>query len=167
MEFFGQGQQALGQQRQLGDAHRQLAHLGAEHLALAADHITDVQLFEGRVGFVPQQIPFHENLNIALLVPQMGKAGLAHHPLGHHAARQRDHLAGLRLGGQFGKFRLQVGGVGVLRVFGDGEGIPSGVFQIGQFLAAHGGLLAEFLLGLGLVLLHFYRPFVIWITWNG
>ena len=89
--------------------HRDLAHLGAEHFALAADDVADVQLLEGRVGLVAQQIPLHKDLDIALLVPQMGKARLAHDTFGHHAAGQRDDLAGLRLGGQIGKLGFQVG----------------------------------------------------------
>ena len=84
----------------------------------------------------------------------MGKAGLAHNALGHHAAGQRDDLTGLSLGRQFGKFLFEVGRVRVLRIFGDFKGVVTGFAQVSQLLAAHSRLLGEFLLGLGLILLH-------------
>ena len=68
VELLGQGQQALGEQRQLGDAHRNLAHLGAENLALDADDVTDVELFEGGVGFLAQQVTLDKDLDVTLLV---------------------------------------------------------------------------------------------------
>ena len=164
MELLGQGQQALGEQRQLGDAHRNLAHLGAENLALNADDVTDVELLEGGVGFLAQQVTLDKDLDITLLVAQMGKAGFAHDALGHHAAGQRDDLAGLGLSRQLGKFLFEVGRVRVLRIFGDFKGVVTGFAQVSQLLAAHSGLLGEFLLGLGLILLHersSFRDFLI------
>ena len=154
VELLGQGQQALGEQCQLGDAHRNLAHLGAENLALDADDVTDVELFEGGVGFLAQQVALDKDLDVTLLVAQMGKAGLAHNALGHHTAGQRDDLTGLSLGRQLGKFLFEVGRVRVLRIFGDFKGVVTGFAQVRQLLAAHSGLLGEFLLGLGLILLH-------------
>src|SRR5699024_2619320 len=122
--------------------------------ALAADDVADVQLFEGGVSFVAQQVALDKDLDIALLVAQMGEAGLAHDALGHHAARQRDGFAGLRLGGQAGELGLEVGGVGVLGVFGVDKGVLTGGAQVGQLLAADGRLLGQILLGLGLIVLH-------------
>ena len=164
VELLGQGKQALGEQGQLTDADGNLAHLGAEHFALDADDITDVQLFESGIGLIAQQVALDKNLDVALLVAQMGKAGLAHDALGHHAAGQRDDLTGLGFGGQVGKLLFEVGRVRILRIFCDFKGVVTGFAQVSQLLAAHGGLLADFLLGLGLILLHVrssFRDFLI------
>ena len=159
VELLGQGQQTLGEQRQLGDADRNFAHLRAEHLALDADDVTDVQLLEGGVGFIAQQVTLDKNLDVALLVAQMGKAGLAHDALGHHAASQRDDLSGLRLGRKVSKLIFEVGRVRILRIFGDFKGVMTGFAQVCQLLAAHSGLLGQLLLGLGLILLHVRSSF--------
>ena len=142
VELFRQGAQALGQQGQLGDPQAQLAGLGAEHLAPHADDVAHVQLFEGGVGLLPQLVPADVELDVALVVPQVGKAGLAHHPLGHHAARQGGGAAGVGLVGQAGVFRLQVRRVGVLGELGNGKGVAAGGTQVGQLLAADLHLLA-------------------------
>ena len=154
VELFGQRQQALGEQGQLIDAHRDLAHFGAEHFAFAADDVADIQLFESSIGFIAQQIPLDEDLDVTFLVPQMGKAGLAHDALGHHTACQGDSFAGFRLGGQIGELSFQIGRVGILGILGDDKGVLAGGTQVGQLLAAHSRLLGQILLGLGLVLLH-------------
>ena len=159
VELLRQGQQALGEQRQLGHANGNLAHLGAENLALDADNVADVQLLEGGIGLIAQQIALDENLDVTLLVAQMGKAGLAHDALGHHTAGQRDDLAGLGFGRQLGKFLFEVGRVRVLRIFGDDKGVMTGFAQVCQLLAAHSGLLGQLLLGLGLILLHVRSSF--------
>ena len=159
VELLGQGQQALGEQRQLGDADGDLAHFGAEHFALDTDDIADVQLFEGGVRLIAQQVTLDEDLDIALLVTQVGKAGLAHDAFGHHAASQRDDLAGLGFGGQVGKLSFQISGVRILRIFGDDKGVAAGGAQVGQLLAANGCLLADVLFGLGLILLHVRSSF--------
>ena len=152
------GAQALGQQGQLGGAHAQFAGLGAEHLALHADDIAHVQLLEGGVGLFAQLIAADVQLNVALIVPQVGKACLAHYALGHHTAGQRHGLAAVGLVGQVGKLGLQIGRVGILRVFGQGERIVACSLQVGQLLAAHLHLLA---LGQALrrVLLLFFHGF--------
>ena len=159
MELLGQGQQALGEQRQLGDADGDLAHFGAEHFALDTDDVADVQLFEGGVRLIAQQVTLDEDLDIALLVAQVGKAGLAHDAFGHHTASQRDDLAGLGFGGQVGKLGFQISGVRILRIFGDDKGVAAGGAQVGQLLAANGCLLADVLFGLGLILLHVRSSF--------
>ena len=146
MELLGQGQQTLGEQRQLRDADGDLAHLRAEHLALDADDVTDIQLLEGSVGFIAQQVALDKNLDVALLVAQMGKAGFAHDALGHHAASQRDDLSGLSLGRKVSKLIFEVGRVRILRIFGDFKGVMTGFAQVCQLLAAHSGLLGQLLL---------------------
>ena len=158
VELLGQGTQALGQQGQLGGAHAQFAGLGAEHLALHADDIAHVQLLEGGVRLFAQLIAADVQLNVALIVPQVGKACLAHYALGHHTASQRHGLAAVGLVGQVGKLGLQVGRVGILRVLGQGEGVVACSLQVGQLLAAHLHLLA---LGQALrrVLLLFFHGF--------
>ena len=154
MELFGQGQQALGEQRQLIDADRDLTHLGAEHFALAANDIADIQFFEGGIRLIAQQIALDENLDITLLIAQMGKACLTHNTLGHHTARQRDDLTGFGFGRQIGKLGFEVGRVSILGILGDDKGVMAGGTQVGQLLAADSRLLGQILLGLGLVLLH-------------
>ena len=158
VELLGQGTQALGQQGRLGGAHAQFAGLGAEHLALHADDIAHVQLLEGGVRLFAQLIAADVQLNVALIVPQVGKACLAHYALGHHTASQRHGLAAVGLVGQVGKLGLQVGRVGILRVLGQGEGVVACSLQVGQLLAAHLHLLA---LGQALrrVLLLFFHGF--------
>ena len=159
VELLGQGQQTLGEQRQLGDADRNFAHLRAEHLALDADDVTDIQLLKGGVGFIAQQVALDKNLDVALLVAQMGKAGFAHDALGHHAASQRDDLSGLSLGRKVSKLIFEVGRVRILCIFGDFKGVMTGFAQVCQLLAAHSGLLGQLLLGLGLILLHVRSSF--------
>ena len=137
VELFRQRLQALGQQRDAGHTDAELAHAGAEHLALAADHVADIQLFEGGVGFLAQHVALGKDLDIAAFVAQVGKAGLAHHALGHHAPGQADGLAGLALGGQVLELLLQSGGKIGLVILGDGIRVAPGGLQVGQLLAAH------------------------------
>ena len=103
----------------------------------------------------------HNSLNMDMvlrIVPQVGKACLAHYALGHHTASQRHGLAAVGLVGQVSKLGLQVGRVGILRVLGQGEGVVACSLQVGQLLAAHLHLLA---LGQALrrVLLLFFHGF--------
>ena len=156
VELLGQGTQALGQQGQLGGTHAQLAGLGAEHLALDADDIAHVQLLEGGVGLFAQLVAADVQLDIALVIAQVGKTCLAHHALGHHTAGQRNVLAAVGLVGQVLEFFLQVRRVGVLRVLGQGEGVVACGLQVGQLLAAHLHLLAlrQTLCGVLLLLFH-------------
>ena len=158
MELLGQGAQALGQQGQLGGTDAQLAGLGAEHLALHADDVAHVQLLEGGVGLLAQLVAADVQLDVALIVPQVGKACLAHHALGHHAACKGHGLAAVGLVGQVGKLFLQVGRIGVLRILGQGKGVAACGLQVSQLLAAHLHLLA---LGQALrrVLLLFFHGF--------
>ena len=161
VELFGQGAQALGQQGQLGGTDTQLAGLGAEHLALDTDDIAHVQLLEGGVSLLAQLVAADIQLDIALVIAQVGKACLAHHTLGHHTAGQRDLLAAVGLVGQIFELFLQVGRVCVLRELGQGEGVVSGSLQVGQLLAAHLHLLAlrQALSGVSLLLFHGFLPF--------
>ena len=161
VELLGQGAQALGQQGQLGGANAQLAGLGAEHLALDTDDIAHVQLLEGGVSLLAQLVAADIQLDIALVIAQVGKACLAHHALGHHTASQRHLLAAVGLVGQFLELFLQVGRVCVLRELGQGEGVVSGSLQVGQLLAAHLHLLAlrQALSGVSLLLFHGFLPF--------
>ena len=46
VELLGQGQQTLGEQASAQRCGQNFAHLRAEHLALDADDVTDVQLLE-------------------------------------------------------------------------------------------------------------------------
>ena len=77
VELLGQGAQALGQQGDLLGTGAQLAGLGAEHLTLDADDVAHVQLLESSVSVVAQLVTADVELDVALIVAQMGKACLA------------------------------------------------------------------------------------------
>src|SRR5699024_12339458 len=111
-----------------------------DDFAFAADGIRDVQLYEGSVGFVAQQIALDEDLAVAFLVAEVGKARITHNALVHHAVRQRNNLSGLGFSGQIGKLGFEVGRVSILRVLGDDKGVMAGGTQVGQLLAADGRL---------------------------
>ena len=153
MELFGQGAQAFGKQRYLCNANAQLAHLGAEHNALAANDIADIQLFKGGIGIVAHDVAAGKDLDIALAVAQVCKAGLAHHALAHHAACQRNHTLGFGFGGQILIFFLQISRIGILLVFGQGKRVLACILQVLEFFAAHRHELVYILLGSGLILL--------------
>ena len=94
------------------------------------------------------------------MVAQVGKAGLAHHPLAHHAAGQAHGFAGFLLRFQVRKLRLDVGRVGILGVFCALEGVAPRFLQIFELVAAHGhqlviGLFGELLSHFGRLVLHF------------
>ena len=158
MELFGQGAQAFCQQGDLLGADAELTGLGAEHLAFDADDVAQVQFFKGCVGLIAQLVPADVELDIALVVPQMGKACLAHDALGHHATCQRHLFAAVGLIGQILEFLLQVGGIGVLRELGQGKGIVARSLQVSKLLAAHLHLLAfgQSLCGISLLFFHGY-----------
>ena len=100
-------------------------------------------------ALVAQLVPLDEDLNVALAIPQVGKAGLAHNALGHHAACQMDGDAGIFLGGKVCEFLLQLRGVDVHGVLGNGKGVVSGGDKVRQLLTANLQLVAERHFGLG------------------
>jgi hypothetical protein len=68
---------------------------------VGAQDVAQVAVLEGVVGRLAQRVAADEQLDAAVrgaeaAVLQRGEAGLAHHPLEHHAAGQR-HGDGLRL----------------------------------------------------------------------
>ena len=86
VEFLRQRMQALGQQRDLLRMHAHLAGLGGEHIALHADHVADVIIFEGLVGVLAHVVAADIDLDPAVAILQMGETGLAHHAAGHDAS---------------------------------------------------------------------------------
>ena len=132
--------QRLGQQAQRVDLHRQLAGAGAREHALGGHDVAHVPALEGVVGLA-QGIGLQEQLQPPAHVLDLGERGLAHDPLGEHAARHGDPAAaGLEgLGGPglgVGVLGLQVAGVvGTTEVVGEGDALPA---QRGQFAAALG-----------------------------
>ena len=94
---------------QLGGAHAQFAGLGAEHLALHADDIARVQFLEGGVRLFAQLIAADVQLNVALIVPQVGKACLPIAALDIIRPASATVFAAVGLVGQVGKLGLQVG----------------------------------------------------------
>ena len=73
--------------------NRDLALLGAEHLALHADDIADIEFLVALVDLVAYIIALDVKLQAAVAVGQVGKRRLAHDALGHHAARKADGFA--------------------------------------------------------------------------
>ena len=69
---------------------RQLASARLEQLALGADDVAQVPVLEGGVGFLAHVVARDVDLEAAGGVLQGGEAGLAHHPLEHHAAGDAD-----------------------------------------------------------------------------
>ena len=72
------------------DAH--LALLGAEHVALDAYDITDVIFPEAVIGILVHLVLPGVDLDAAGLILQIAERHLAHAPLAHKTARQRDGL---------------------------------------------------------------------------
>ena len=66
---------------------------GLEYLAFDPQDVPDIIGLKGRIGFFPHIVPAHIDLDASLIVQQVGKAGLAHDPLGHHPACQGYFLA--------------------------------------------------------------------------
>ncbi|OIQ80090.1 hypothetical protein GALL_381680 [mine drainage metagenome] len=85
MEFFRQRAQRLGQQAKRIDLDRELAGPGLEQHALGGKDVAHVPLLEAIVEFVADVLLRDEQLDAAGGVLQGGEAGLAHHPLQHHA----------------------------------------------------------------------------------
>ena len=84
--LVGQRTDGLGQQHVALDVQGDLAALGAEHFALAADDIADVQLLKPVVFFLAQIVHLDVDLDAAVLVLQVAEGGLAHAALAHEAA---------------------------------------------------------------------------------
>ena len=70
-----------------------LACLGAEDIALYADNVADIELFEVLIRFLAHKVARDICLNIALEVLNVAEGRLAHYALGHEAAGDGDTLA--------------------------------------------------------------------------
>ena len=129
------------------DAH--LAPLGAEHLALDAHDVADVELLELLVDGLVHLVLAGIELDAAVPVLQIAEGHLAHAPLAHQAAC---HLDGLALHGV--KIVLDLLGGGIPVKTGDLKGVLALGLEIGQLFPADAGLLgqAQLRLGLGILL---------------
>ena len=156
VELVRQRAQALRQQPHRGGLDRQLAGLGAEEGAFAAEDVTQVPVLEGGQRLGTDQVLRDVQLDAPVRVAegavlQRGEAGLAHHALEHHAPGHR-HLDGLRLEllvrhlapavVQFGRV------VARLEVVGEGHALTA---QRGQFFAPLGDQLVRVRGGRGAV----------------
>ena len=148
VELVRQRTQALRQQPNRRGLDRQLAGLGAKKRALAAEDVAQVPVLEGGQRVGADQVLRDVELDAAVRVAegavlQRGEAGLAHHPLEHHAPGDR-HGDGLRLEllvGQLAPTVVQLGRmVARLEVIGKGHALAA---QRGQFLAALGNQLVR------------------------
>ena len=85
--LLGQRVQALGEEADLGRAHRELAGAGAEHRPAHRDEVADVEAPKLRVDSLGQVVAADEELDASRDVPEVGERGLAHHPARHEPAR--------------------------------------------------------------------------------
>ena len=92
VELLGQGTEGLAQQFYLFGVNADLAGAGLEYLTHYAYDIADVIGLEQGIGLLAYIVPLYVYLYAALIVQYVGKAGLAHDALGHHAARNAYYL---------------------------------------------------------------------------
>ena len=138
MELFRQGLEGLAQQGHLMNPHRNLSGFGGEYFAFDTDDVADVVLFKPLVGVGSQVVPPHKKLHPAAVVLQVGKAGFAHNPFGHHPSGQGDGFAFVLvvvIGNVFG--------VGVHRVTGLNKRIHSCLAELVQLFPAYLQKVAE------------------------
>ena len=143
MPLFGQRREVFGEQRQLMHRNRDLTLLGAEHLALHADNITDVEFLVALVDLVAHVVALDIQLQPAVAVGQVGKGGFAHNALAHHAA-------GKAYGFAFQLFEMLVDLIGVVVAFKAHllVRVRARGLQLRQLLAADALQLMQFLCGL-------------------
>ena len=146
--FFRRGErlEALGQHRDFTSVYRHLAGLRAEHKALHAHEVAEVEEFlhhavvERLVFFGADVVAGDVDLNAAARVEQFEERSLTHHAASHHTAGDA-HLAGrvvvLKVGNDF--VAEGVGGV-----FGCGVGVNAQRAKFGKRIAACNLLFAEF-----------------------
>ena len=92
VELLRQGLEGLRQQGDLVGPDAHLTLLGAEHVALDAYDITDVIFPEAVIGLLVHLVLPGVDLDAAGLILQIAEGHLAHAPLAHKTARQRDGL---------------------------------------------------------------------------
>ena len=126
-----------------------LAPLGAEHVAGDTHHIADVVLLEPVEGGFLHLVNLHIELDSAGAVLQIAEKHLAHAPLAHEAAGQRNGLAlqGIEVVLDF----LGGGGNLILGLLEGVEALPAEIFQL---LPANPHLVADGNLLLGYKLCH-------------
>jgi hypothetical protein len=90
VELLRQRTQRFGQQADAAALDGQLAGLGLEQRAFAADDVAEVPALELLVGFFAADVVADEDLDAAGDVLDAGEAGLAHHALEHDAAGDLD-----------------------------------------------------------------------------
>ena len=85
--LLGQRVQALGEEADLGRAHRELAGAGAEDRPAHRDEVADVEAPELGVDAFGQIVATDEELDAPRDVPEVGECGLPHYPARHEPAR--------------------------------------------------------------------------------
>ena len=118
VELVGQGQQRLAQQGDGLGADGNFLGLRLEDLALHADDVADVVLFEAVVFFLAQLVDFDENLDTAGAILQVAEHDLTLTALAHQTSRDFDGLALKAF-----IVCLDGGGIGIEIIFGLEEGI--------------------------------------------
>ena len=143
---YGQGLEAFGEQHEFLGMDGYFSRLCAEDESLHADEVSQVEQFlehriiERLVLARTNVVAGDVDLNAALGVEQLGKAGLAHHAAAHHAAGYAD-LAGRDV---VGKRCLDVLGISVDGIFCCGIGIDAHPAEFFEGSPAIDFLLAEF-----------------------
>ena len=90
----GKGAQALGQQLEARQAHRQLAVVGAHNRSPHADPVAEVEVGEVAQRLLADLITGDHQLDRSGLVAQLGKDQPAVAALGHQPPRQPHHILG-------------------------------------------------------------------------
>ena len=145
MVLLRQGQQGFGQQGDFLHPHGHLPPLGAEHHALYAQNVADVEFLEPVILFLIHLVLAGVELDAAGAVLQVAEGHLPHAPLGHHPPGDGHRLAlqGVEIG-------LDVGAVVVRLVLCDLEGVAAALLQLLQLIPADAQDLPEVLLPLRL-----------------
>ena len=130
--LLGEDLQALGEQRYLFCMDGDFTGFGFENIALNADDIADIQLFEIGIVFLADNITCHIALHDPLEILQAAEGGLAHDVFCHHAAGDAD---GLPLQGV--KVLTDIGTVMGLVKFCNTERILSPFLQSGKLIAPY------------------------------
>ena len=135
--LFRQGQEALGEENEVGHRQGELPGFGAKQRAGKPHDVAQVQALEQGEGLRAQHLFLDVGLEAAGAVLEVAEGGLAELPQEHEAAGQAEGLVqGLQLGAGQGPELLQDLGDGVGGDKAVGKGLDALFPQLGEFLQA-------------------------------
>ena len=158
--LVGRRAQRLGEDLKAVDAQRQLAAAAAQHRAVDADQIAEVERAQSREGLLAEHVDARVQLDLARAVDEVEERGLARAPPRGDPAGDAVGILGLLAGGQVGvgvedrRDRLCCGErvgerlrVGLLQpvclraALGDQlvQAVPGAAVRLGLVVAAHRG----------------------------